>query len=140
MANPLCKILGIVLLLVGIVGFLRPDLLGMHLSVTHNIIHLMTAVLALYFGFAASVIAARTFCLALGAIYLFLGILGFVAPGTVAAILQTHLVIAGAVDSLTPDNLVHLLLGAVFLVAGLLRSPVTAPEEPSTTPAHPEGK
>ena len=125
MAKTLCKILGVVLLLVGLLGFALPNLLGMHLTAIHNVVHLVTAVIALYLGFAGSAGGARTFCVVFGAIYLLLGILGFVAPGVVAAIIG-H---AGPVGSgdLAPDNAVHLLLGIVFLLAGTMRPAAAAP-------------
>ena len=116
MAQTLCKIAGVVLLLVGLAGFAMPHLLGMHLTPIHNVVHLLTAASALYMGFGASLGAARTFCIAFGSVYLLLGILGFVAPGVVAAILG-HPPVTGS--ELTPDNIVHLLVGAAFLGVGL---------------------
>src|SRR5262245_17526547 len=124
MAKTLCKILGIVLALAGIAGFLRHDLLGMHLSTIHNIVHLVTAAIALYLGFAGSDSAARLFCQVFGAIYLLLGILGFIAPGVVGSIIQSHA--AGETVTLTVDSIVHVLVGAVFLIVGFLRAPQTA--------------
>jgi len=122
MAKTVCKILGVVLLLVGIAGFFNDHLLKMHLTPVHNIVHLLTALIALYIGFAGTASAARTFCLVFGVIYLILGILGFIASGAiVASIIQAH-----DPAGLTPDNAVHLLLGAVFLIVGLLRSPEAA--------------
>ncbi len=121
MAKTICKVLGVVFLIVGLLGFVSPHLLGMHLSVSHNIIHLISALLALYFGFAASPSAARAFSLFFGAIYLLLGVLGFLIPGIVSGLLQAH-TIPGRVHSLAPDNLVHILLGAVFLIGGLARA------------------
>jgi hypothetical protein len=130
MANTLCKILGVVLILIGITGFVYPNLLGMHLTQVHNIIHLVSGVLALYFGFFASWSAARTFSIIFGAVYLLLGIIGFVAPEVVASIIQTHdTTDTGVALSTTPttDNIVHLILGAIFLVAGLVGSSQTRP-------------
>jgi uncharacterized protein DUF4383 len=125
MARTLCKLLGVVLLIVGLVGFAMPNLLGMHLTPIHNIIHLLTAAIALYLGFAGSAEGAKTFCAVFGAIYLLLGILGFAAPGVVASVIGHP----GPVSSgdLIPDNAVHLLLGIVFLAAGLMRPAAVAP-------------
>jgi hypothetical protein len=124
MAKTLCKILGIVLALVGIAGFLKHDLLGTHLTTIHNIVHLLTAAVALYFGFYGSDSGARAFCQVFGVIYLLLGIVGFIAPNIVANIIQSDSVTGS--ENLTPDNIVHLLLGAVFLIVGLLRVPKPA--------------
>src|SRR5262245_2686209 len=80
-AKAICKVLGVVFLILGLLGFVSPRLLGMHLSGVHNIIHLISAALALYFGFVASPSAARSFSLIFGVVYLLLGALGFIAPG-----------------------------------------------------------
>lgn len=124
MAKTLCKILGVVLLIVGLCGFAAPNLLGFHLTPIHNIIHLLTAAIALYLGFAGSAQGAKTFCAVFGAIYLLLGILGFAAPGVVASILGHPGPVTAA--DLTPDNAFHLLLGIVFLAVGLMRPTVVA--------------
>jgi hypothetical protein len=118
------KVAGVILLVVGLWGLAEPNLLGMHLTRVHNIIHLLTAALALYMGFAASVSAARTFSIAFGAVYLLLGVLGFVAPGLVASVIGHPPVSSG---ELAPDNLVHLLLGGAFLAVGLMQSRAVAP-------------
>ena len=126
MAKAICKVLGVVFLLVGLLGFVSPNLLGMHLSGFHNIIHLISAALALYFGFAASPSAARTFSLLFGAIYLLLGALGFIAPGPVIELIHARHA-AGGLRSLAADNIVHIALGAIFIIAGLARAPHVAP-------------
>jgi Domain of unknown function (DUF4383) len=126
MAKAICKVLGVVFLVIGLLGFVSPNLLGMHLSGIHNIIHLISAALALYFGFAASPGAARAFSLVFGAIYLSLGALGFIATGAVSELLQAHHA-PGGMRSLAADNIVHLLLGAIFMIAGLARAPRAAP-------------
>src|SRR5215470_11349880 len=126
MAKAICKVLGVVFLIVGLLGFVSPNLLGMHLSGIHNIIHLISAALALYFGFVASPSAARTFSLMFGAIYLLLGVLGFIAPGPVIRLIQAHHT-PGGLGSLAADNIFHMLLGAIFIIAGLARAPHVAP-------------
>src|SRR5439155_9469866 len=77
MAKTICKILGVVFVLVGICGFLAPTLLGAHLTPAHNLVHLVSGAIALYFGFAGSAGAARAFCLIFGVVYLFLGVVGW---------------------------------------------------------------
>ncbi len=123
MAKTLCKVLGVVLLLVGIAGFFNAHLLGAHLTTLHNCVHILTAAIALYIGFAGTANAARLFCLAFGAIYLLLGIVGFINPGIVASLIG-HSLAAG--DTLMADNAIHVVLGAVFLIAGLQRAPQPA--------------
>ena len=125
MAKTIAKILGVVFILVGIVGFVAPTFLGTHLSTTHNLVHLLSGAVALYVGFAATLSAARLFCIVFGIVYALLGVAGF-ALGTgpdrmfeALASLGLHLG--------TMDHLVHVLLGLVFLVGGFLtRADITA--------------
>jgi hypothetical protein len=126
MAKAICKVFGMFFLIIGLLGFIFPNLLGMHLSSIHNIIHLISAALALYFGFAASPRAARTFSLIFGSIYVLIGALGFIAPGFVIELLQARHA-PSWLPGLAADNIVHLLLGAIFIIAGLARAPHAAP-------------
>jgi hypothetical protein len=116
MAQTLCRIAGVVFLVAGLAGFAMPHLLGFHRTPIHNVVHIATGAAALYFGFAAAAPAARTFCLAFGAVYLLLGVLGFLAPGVVSAVIGHAPLTAG---ELTPDNAFHVLVGAAFLFVGL---------------------
>jgi len=121
MARLVCRIVGVALLVVGLAGFGSPTLLGLHLTPIHDIIHLLTALVALYVGFAATLTAARIFCLVFGAGYLLLAAAGITMPGLVASILGHPALTA---HELTPDNAVHAVLGAALLVVGL-RPPKT---------------
>jgi Domain of unknown function (DUF4383) len=116
MAKTLSTILGIGFILVGIAGFVAPNLLGAHLSFAHNIIHLFSGAVALYFGLAGSLAGARTFCLVFGVVYLLLGVAGFVAGDGSERMLT---VIPGALMLGTMDHIIHILLGALFLIGGL---------------------
>jgi hypothetical protein len=130
MAKTICKLLGVVFLLVGIIGFIKPDLLGAHLSMAHNLVHIISGILALYFGFAGSLSGARGFALAFGAVYLLLGIVGFImgSPGTPEATTLAHMgsdarlwkVIPGTLELGTADHAIHILLGIIFLVGALM--------------------
>jgi hypothetical protein len=117
MAKTICKLLGLVFILVGIIGFFSPNLLGAHLSTTHNAVHIVSGLIALYFGFAASLSAARGFCLAFGAIYLLLGIVGFImgdaANDRMLSINALNLMLG------TRDHAIHILLGVLFLIGAL---------------------
>jgi Domain of unknown function (DUF4383) len=130
MAKTICKLLGVVFLLVGIIGFVKPDLLGAHLSMAHNMVHIISGILALYFGFAGSLSGARGFALAFGAVYLLLGIVGFImgSPGTpevanmaaMGADNRLWKVIPGTLELGTADHAIHILLGIVFLAGALM--------------------
>ena len=122
MAKTICKIFGAVLLVVGIVGFFLHDLLGLHLTMIHNVVHILTGLVALYFGVSGSDASARTFSQVFGAIYALLGIVGFVQPHIIATVIQFH----EAGDNMIMDNIVHLLVGLVFLFVGIIRAPQPA--------------
>ena len=54
MAKTIATILGIGFLLVGILGFVAPGILGMHLSPAHNVVHLVTGAVSLFLGLKGS--------------------------------------------------------------------------------------
>lgn len=118
MAKTICKLLGLVLLLVGIIGFVKADLLGAHLTMAHNLVHILSGIIALYFGFAASLSAARGFSLAFGAIYLLLGVVGFIlgdaANDRMLTIIPNQLMLG------TRDHAIHILVGILFLIGALM--------------------
>jgi hypothetical protein len=116
MANRIATILGIVFLLVGIAGFAMPGLLGAHLSLAHNVIHLVSGAISLWLGLKGTVQAAKTFCIVFGAVYLLLGVAGFVAGKGDMRMLN---VIPGQLELGTVDHVIHVLFGALYLVGGL---------------------
>jgi hypothetical protein len=126
MAKTIATILGIGFLLVGILGFVAPGAVGMHLSPAHNVVHLVTGAVSLFLGLKGSLSAAKTFCVVFGAVYLLLGVAGFVAgdegepgvPGPTDARLLK--VLPGVLEFGTSDHAVHILLGAIFLIGGLM--------------------
>ncbi len=114
MAKTVCKILGVIFVVVGLAGFAAPTLLGAHFNTPHNLVHIVSGIAALYFGFAGSLSAARAFCLIFGVVYLGLGILGFamgVAPDSMWTV--------GPLRFGTSDHGIHVILGAIFLAGGL---------------------
>lgn len=120
MAKTVAKILGIVFIIVGIAGFIMPGLLGAHLTLAHNLVHLISGAIALYFGFAGSLSGAKMFCIIFGIVYALLGICGFLL-GTgpdrmfdMLAALGLHL---GKMD-----HIIHILLGLIFLIGGFMTS------------------
>jgi hypothetical protein len=134
MAKRVATIMGVVFILVGLMGFAAPGLGGFHLSLTHNLIHLISGALALYFGLRGTLSGAKLFCIAFGVVYGLLGIAGYLAgedkPHTVASIpphgaTDSNLlqVIAGQLELAAMDHGFHILLGIIFLVAGFLSRP-----------------
>ena len=116
MAKTVCKILGVVFVLVGIAGFVSPHLLGAHLTMAHNLVHIVSGAIALYFGFAGSAGGARGFCIIFGIVYLLLGICGwFLGTGPDHMWPIGTLLMLGKVD-----HIIHILLGVIFLAGGAL--------------------
>ena len=131
MAKAICTLLGIVFLLVGLLGFVSPGFMGTHLNVTHNIVHILSAAVALYLGLRGTLSAARTFCLVFGPVYLLLGLAGFLFGGggqhTVAGVPGTHgsdsrllAFLPGSLELGTMDHIFHVLLGIIFLLGYFL--------------------
>jgi len=120
MAKTVCKLLGVVFVLVGIAGFVAPGLLGAHLNMAHNLVHIVSGAIALYFGFAGSYGGAKGFCLIFGIVYLLLGVAGwFLGTGA-----EHMLNIPNAASPMLMlgkvDHIIHILLGVVFLAGGVL--------------------
>lgn len=130
MAKTICTVLGVVFLLIGILGFVMPGLGGFHLSLSHNIIHLVSGAIALYLGLKGTLAAARLFCIVFGIVYGLLGIAGYLlgsnqqhtVPGITHGGTDTNLlqVIAGQLELASMDHGLHVLLGIVFLIGGFL--------------------
>jgi hypothetical protein len=60
------------------------------------------------------------FLLAFGLVYALLGVAGFLAPGLIGTVLGHEGLTA---EALMPDNVVHLVLGAVGLIAAFVFQP-----------------
>lgn len=117
MAKTVAKILGLVLLLFGVLGFttvLKP--LGAHLNPAHNAVHIVSGVIALYFGFAATMSAARAFDLVFGAVYLLLGVCGYLlGTGDMHELHIGKILVLGNMD-----HIINIAVGGLFLIGGLM--------------------
>ena len=120
MAKTVCKLLGLIFLIVGLAGIFSHNLLGAHLNMAHNMVHIVSGVVALYFGFSGSYSGARGFCLLFGIVYLLLGVCGWFL-GTGAEHMfnipnaSSPLLMLGKMD-----HIIHVLLGVVFLAGGAM--------------------
>lgn len=130
MAKTVCKLLGVIFIIVGVAGFVAPNLLGAHFSMVHNLVHLVSGAIALYFGFAGSPGGARGFCIIFGLVYLALGVCGFLLghPGVSTMPGMAEMgsdpkmwpVLRGTLELGQRDHIIHIVLGIVFLIGGLL--------------------
>ena len=90
---------------------------------SHNVIHLVSGAVALYFGWMGSLSGARMFGFIFGAVYLLLGVVGFLMGSGAERMFE---VIPGSLMLGTVDHIIHILLGAVFLIGAFMTKP-TAP-------------
>lgn len=113
---------GAVLVVVGLLGFLiepsfavgddvkRDELILFDVNGWHNVVHLATGLVGL--AVAGSALASRTYCLAYGAVYVLVTLLGLVALDGADVLLEI-IPINGA------DNVLHALLAITAIGAGL---------------------
>ena len=127
MAKTVATLLGVLFILVGLIGFVAPGFVGAHLSTAHNLVHLISGAVSLYFGLKGTLAGARLFCIVFGLVYGLLGLAGFLLGGsgqhTIAGI--THgtdsrllQVIPGSLEFATMDHIIHLLLAVIYLIGG----------------------
>lgn len=129
LAKVYAQVLGIVLLLIGILGFVpalggttgfeSSSLLGIFpINNLHNVIHIVTGLLGIFAGFSAGGSYARVYALVFGVVYALVTILGFVvAPGTSVTFL------IGLVPLNIADNLLHAAIAVFGLAAYFMTSP-----------------
>jgi hypothetical protein len=100
------KVIGIVLLLFGVLGFfMGPSIFGLFdVNMLHNVVHLVTGALFAWAGFVATA-PTKKVNKWLGVIYLLLGVIGFFA-------LQDLLSLN------TNDNVLHIVIGAISAFVG----------------------
>ena len=104
-------IVGGVLLLVGLLGFVWDPVLGLfEVGVVHNVIHLLTGAVLLAAAFMNHGMYARTTNITLGVVYLIVALLGFFAPSILGAIIEYNVA----------DNWLHLALGVVLAGVGFV--------------------
>lgn len=114
MVKRYAQIIGVVLLLVGSIGLVLGDRVWLgilNVDIVEDIVHLVTGGLLAYLGFGGTDLATtRNVVVALGVIYLVVGILGFVVPMMFGLIPHGYTVV---------DNLLHLALGILSLAIAL---------------------
>ena len=115
MVKKFASAFGIVMLLVGVLGFIpgitNSDhmLLGIfHVNAVHNVIHLLTGAISLYVGMT-SVSASKMYFQVFGVVYALVAILGFVYGDKD---------ILGLVSSNMADTWLHVVIAVVALYFG----------------------
>ncbi len=110
MAKKLAMLFGIVFVLVGALGFISNPIVGeggyFQTDMIHNAIHLVVGVLMLIMAGNMATLALNLF----GAIYVLLGVIGFVQGGDK---------LLGLIVHNSHDTWLHLVLGLVLLAVGM---------------------
>ena len=111
-------IIGVVFLLIGILGLLfdttHGSLLGFDVDLVHNLVHLLTGIVALVAVFSGW---SRRFNQVFGIIYLLVGLAGLI-PG-----LYFDQRLLGLMHVNAADNVLHLLVGLIAAESGTLFPP-----------------
>ena len=123
MAKTFSQVIGVVLLVVGILGFLMGGeqmFLGLIMfSTTHNIVHLLSGAVLAYLGFKGSESSQRAGAQIFGVVYGLVTLLGLLGVGGGNPFgLMLHL--NGAY------NIIHLVIAVFGLYAGFAKKPATA--------------
>jgi uncharacterized membrane protein HdeD (DUF308 family) len=117
----LCIGMGLFFLLMGVIGMVVPGFFGLHLSSANNLVHIVSGVLALWCGYSEKNSRAYNFCLALGTLYLILGVAGFVvgepgypSVGYTRADEFLFRLIPNGLEFGTMDHIAHLVVSAIL--------------------------
>jgi hypothetical protein len=108
---------GFILVAVGITGFFRHQMFNLTFPPAHNIFHLLSGILALFAGLGGNPNGPRRFGLLFGFVYTLLALAGFAGMhdlGPLRFDLNLHF------------NFIHLGIGLLSLLAGLLAKPPAA--------------
>ena len=125
MAKTIATLLGVLFILAGLVGFAWPTPMGAHFTPAHNVIHLVSGAVSLYLGLKGTLSAAKMFGFAFGAVYLLLGVAGFLAGTTVTEGGHTDTMlrlIPGTLEFGRTDHIIHIIFGGLYLVGAFMTS------------------
>ena len=106
-------VLGIIFIVLGLLGFFNNPMFGLFaVNTLHNLIHLVTGILAVIFA-VNSEGAARKFSQWFGVIYALVAILGFAVPTFMSSLVNTN----------AADNWLHVVFALIFLALGFWAKP-----------------
>ena len=109
LVKPLTGILGLVLTIVGIVGFFNNPVLGIfEVNTLHNVVHIVSGLAGLW-AYSTSQMYSRWFLIIFGVVYGLVTILGF---------MNSDLLGLGMLMVNDADNYLHLAISAGCLVVG----------------------
>jgi len=142
MTKTILDIMGTIFLVLGVAGFVSPHLGGTHPSMAHNLIHIGSGALALWFGLRGTLTGARAFSWAFAIVYGLLGVAGMVfgRPGVPSMMPDMGsdprllTVIPNVLELGRNDHVLHIVLALVFVVAALMARPVKRPAATEAPP------
>lgn len=101
-------ILGIVLVVVGVLGFVNNPVLGLfQVDLNHNIVHLLSGVIGIIAASSGHA-SARMYLIIFGLIYGVVAVLGFIGGGSVLGLITVN----------QADNYLHSAIALVSLAVG----------------------
>ena len=116
MAKTLAIVFGVVFVLVGILGFIDSPIAGSNglfqTNTLHDIVHMLFGIILLVVAFTASASSAKWMKI-LGGVYLVLAVLGFL-------LIPEGGMLLGLVLMNTADHWLHVFLGVVLILAGVV--------------------
>ncbi|MDB5266811.1 MAG: TonB-dependent siderophore receptor [Parcubacteria group bacterium] len=122
MGKTSASVFGWVLVVVGVLGFIPNPIVGSGgifvTDLLHNLVHIISGAIFLWAAYSAPMKAGavmKTF----GVIYLLLAVLGFFSSGDM---------LLGLISSNMADTYLHLVLGIVFVLAGVKAGKAMAPQ------------
>jgi hypothetical protein len=122
LARGTIALIGVILVVIGILGFFDNPIVGdpggapvFVTGTVHNMVHLATGFLALYLAFALAGRAQADGVIAFGVLYLVIALLLFLSPNLFGILGPSP-----GYNVNLPDQLLHLAVGIVSLVVGVL--------------------
>lgn len=110
LVKPVTWLFGVVLTIVGVVGFFMNPVLGIfQVDTIHNIIHLLSGIVAIV-AVSTSEMYARWYLIVFGLVYGLVTVVGFIQQTTVLGLISIN----------AADNYLHLAISVVCLAVGLL--------------------
>ncbi|MFZ0821982.1 MAG: DUF4383 domain-containing protein [Candidatus Acidiferrales bacterium] len=111
MGKTYAVVVGLVLTVVGIFGFVHPaEMMGMQFNTIHNVIHLATGLIGLAAGLGGGEKGGKGFAKVFGLVYTLVAILGFANVAYVVNMLNLNMTY----------NIIHLAVGLLGLLAGFM--------------------
>jgi uncharacterized membrane protein HdeD (DUF308 family) len=113
MAKKYSLVVGAVLLLIGILGFIKgtDEFMGLHFNLAHNLIHTLSGIVGIAAGMSKSGNAPKMFAQVFGVVYTLVGLAGF--AGVPAFVITT-------LDLNPLYNIIHLAVGVLGILVGFV--------------------